>query len=75
MAEKILAWEHRNMRLIGLIIIAALAVIGIAFYANTGDIMMLGAVVGGGYFAIIVLNVAIVTIACVIDRWRDRRTC
>lgn len=76
MAEKVLAWENKNMTLMGMMIFAVLVGLGVVYVVVTGDIIMAGAIVGGGYLAIIAANMVLVATACLYDKWRERRrTC
>lgn len=76
MAEKVLAWENRNINLVGMMIFAVLVGLSVVYVVATGDIIMAGAIVGGGYLAIIAANMVLVTAACLYDKWRERRrTC
>lgn len=76
MAEKILGWEQKNINLMGMMIFAVLVGLGVVYVVATGDIIMAGTIVGGGYLAIIAANMVLVAAACLYDKWKERRrTC
>lgn len=80
MAERLLAWEQKNIMIVGWVITALMFAVGAFAYCSTGDIVMVGAWIGGGYVAIILANIVVAFILCVIGKWKSHsrrylRTC